>query len=113
MRDAFHAELEAESYGCHCHHLELALKHAVIKNATFKKYFDLLSALSSSILNSDVVARFIRDAYVATCTFLICTDCFSRTEDTGIKIPKPVSTRWSYIHRTLTKFNDQGRVCSR
>lgn len=30
----------------------------------------------------------------------------SRTEQKAFRIPKPVCTRWSYIHRTLSSFNE-------
>lgn len=30
----------------------------------------------------------------------------SRKEPKAFRIPKPVTTRWSYIHRTITKFNE-------
>lgn len=67
------ALIPSDSLGCHCHHLELALKHAVTETRAFKDRFDLLSELASALRKSSRTMQFIEEQYAS----LYSTDVFT------------------------------------
>lgn len=86
VRQAF--LIPTEAMGCHCHHLELAISHALDEA---KSDIDQLCAFANHTRNNDqtrrLLLRFNNDGEVK-----------------GVRLPRPATTRWSSVYHLLNKF---------
>jgi hypothetical protein len=77
--------LPTDSYGCHCHHLELIIKHG-LQHAD--NILQSIRSFATSLRNKDVLGRFVA----------------SFNEGKKPYLPADVSTRWSSTYRLLDSF---------
>jgi hypothetical protein len=78
-------ELPTEAYGCHCHHLELVIKHAM---KPMKRSLDLLRSFGVTLRSNSTFAR--------------CIATFN--DGKSPHLPADVSTRWSSTFRLISAF---------
>lgn len=71
--------------GCHCHHLELAIKHAL---SHCEAQIQDLAEFSSATRNNDPLRRLLQ----------------RYSDGAAVRLPQQGTTRWGYLFRTLHKF---------
>jgi hypothetical protein len=92
VQEAF--SLPTEAYGCHCHHLELIIKHAL---KPLDKTLESLRSFCSSLRNKSAIGQFIA----------------SQNNGIIIYLPLDVTTRWSSTFHLIDSFLDNFEALSR
>ena len=87
LREAFDGELNADSMGCHCHHIELAIKHACNVTSRVALALTRMDDFAKATRNNEPTRRYLRNK-----------------PEGFIRIPARGETRWSSLFRELTKF---------
>ena len=83
--------LPTDSYGCHCHHLELVIKHGLLKA---NKILECIRSFASSLRNKDVIGRFVA----------------SFNDGKKPYLPADVAIRWSSTYRLLDSFLENLKI---